>query len=373
MTAAPSSAAAVVHADAFVVDIHTHGLGFLPKPIARAYRAATRGSMPADVPLAELRACGVDAVVAKAVGDPIVTAFRRPTPANRAVLDQLTGIRRQAIEGGLRVATSVAALDEAHAAGTPAVLLGVEGADPLRGHPERAHEWAAAGVRVVGLVHYVDNGLGTVQLPWNDWVPVPLPVRRKQAPGLSAAGAEAIDALVAEGILIDLAHADEPTTLAACERVGAAGRPVISSHTGAKAVRDFARFHDDAELRAIAATGGLVGLWPFCYQGEGVADLDEWCRHASHLVELIGVEHVGIGTDMNGVSGLMDGYRGEHDLVLLTAALLERVGLDEVATRAILGGNARRVLAAAGIDAGTNAGTRAGTRAGTGTGAGAAR
>lgn len=353
MTTAPSAVDVVppeisaLHREALVIDVHTHGLGFLPRPVARVYRAATRGSMPADVPLGELARCGVDAVVAKAVGDPIVTAFRRPTPPARAVVDQLAGIRSQATGAGLPVATSVAELDAAVAAGTPAVLLGVEGADPLKGHPERAAEWAALGVRVVGLVHYVDNGLGTVQLPWTEWVPVPLPARRPPTRGLTDAGRMAVDALVAAGVLVDLAHADAPTTLAVCEQVGAAGKPVVSSHSGARAVRDFARFHDDAELRAIAATGGLVGLWPFCYRGEGVLDLDDWCRHASHLVELLGVEHVGIGTDMNGVSGLMDGYRGEHDLVKLTQALLERVGLDEAGTRAVLGGNARRVLAGA--------------------------
>jgi membrane dipeptidase len=175
---------------------------------------------------------------------------------------------------------------------------------------------------------------------------VPLPVKRPPAKGLTPEGAEAVAALVDAGVLVDLAHADEATTMAVCEQVGAAGRPVISSHSGAKAVRDFARFHLDHELQAIAATGGLIGLWPFCYRGEGVTDLDDWCRHADHLVGLLGAEHVGIGTDMNGVSGLMDGYEGEHDLVKLTAALLERVGLDEAGTRAVLGGNARRVLQA---------------------------
>ncbi len=79
---------------------------------------------------------------------------------------------------------------------------------PAQGPPRAAKERANAGVRAVGLVHYVDNGLGTVQLPWNEWVLMPLPVRRRQPAGLSAAGAEAADALVDAGILVDLAHAD---------------------------------------------------------------------------------------------------------------------------------------------------------------------
>ena len=153
--------------------------------------------------------------------------------------------------------------------------------------------------------------------------------------------------MVEAGILVDVAHADRETTLAVCERVGGAGRPVVSSHSGAKGVVDFARFHDDEELRAIAATGGLVGLWPFRFGDEGVADIDEWCRHATYLAELLGVDRLGIGTDMNGVSGLMDGYRGEHDLVALTDALRRRAGFDDAEVRAILGGNVLRVLRAA--------------------------
>ncbi len=66
-----------------------------------------------------------------------------------------------------------------------------------------------------------------------------------------------------------------------------------------------------------------------------------------HLIDLLGVDHVAIGTDRNGVSGYMDGYRGEHDLAVLTRALLERAGLDVDATTAVLGGNARRALEAA--------------------------
>ena len=158
-------------------------------------------------------------------------------------------------------------------------------------------------------------------------------------------------ALIDAGTLVDVAHGDRDTVLAVCEQVGAAGRPVVSSHAGARAVRDFARFHDDAELRAIAATGGLVGLWPFRYRDQGVGDLDDWVRHATYLAELLGPDHLGIGTDMNGVSGLMDGYRGEHDLPVLTDALRRRAGFDDGEVRAILGGNARRVLAAASADA----------------------
>ena len=339
-------ASAALHRDALVIDVHTHGVHLLPRAWAAAYRAATRGSMPPDVGFGALAACGVDAVVAKAVGDRVVTAFHRPG-AWRCVREQLASLRRDAATGGCEVVASVDGIDAARTAGRPAVILGLEGADPLSRRPERVAELHALGVRVVGLVHYVDNGLGTVCLPWQDWVPLPLPARRPSARGLTAEGAEVVGALVAAGILVDVAHGDPETVLAVCEQVGAAGRPVVSSHAGARAVRDFARFHDDDELRAIAATGGFVGLWPFRYRGQGVADLDDWLRHATYLAELLGTDHLAIGTDMNGVSGLMDGFGGEHDLPVLTDVLRRRAGFSDDEVLAILGGNARRVLAAA--------------------------
>jgi microsomal dipeptidase-like Zn-dependent dipeptidase len=340
-------ASSELHRDALVVDLHTHGTALLPRPVAAAYRAATRGSMPADVGFGELAACAVDAVVAKAVGDPIVTAFHQPKSPWRCVLDQLESLRRQTATGGAVLAHDADEIVTARAAGRPAVVLGVEGADTVRDRPERVEQLHTLGVRVVGLVHYVHNGLGTVCLPWQDWVPLPLPRRAPPVRGLTAAGREAVDAMVAAGIVVDVAHADRETSLAVCERIGGAGRPVISSHAGARGVVDFARFHDDDELRAIAATGGVVGLWPFRYRDQGVADVAEWCRHATYLADLLGVDHLAIGTDMNGVSGLMDGYGGEHDLVTLTDALRTTAGFTDDEVRAVLGGNAVRVLRAA--------------------------
>jgi microsomal dipeptidase-like Zn-dependent dipeptidase len=112
------------------------------------------------------------------------------------------------------------------------------------------------------------------------------------------------------GIVIDVAHAGRATTLAVCERIAA---PVICSHTSARLLHDFPRFLSDDELGAIIATDGLVGLWPFRHNGKGIAEPDDFTRHADHLGRTAGPDHVCIGTDMNGVPGLMAGYRGECD------------------------------------------------------------
>ncbi len=331
-----------LHDTSFVLDAHTHGVGFLPRPVDALYRriAPTR---PAETSFAALPNAGVDAVVAKAVGDGVVTRWRPTEGSWRSVVRQLGDLRRQAEADGCRVVDQPAELASPGTSDRPAVLLGLEGADPVGEDPSRIDELHRLGVRVVGLVHYVDNALGSVCMPWRDWVPVPIPARRRRRPGLTPLGAEVIERMNGLGMVVDLAHADRATTLAACERSRA---PVISSHTGARALGDFARFIGDDEARAIAETGGLLGLWPFFYRGKGVADLDDFARHASHFGNLVGPEHLCIGTDMNGVSGHTHGFRDERDFPALTDTL-RRTGFSDDEVRGIVGGNMLRVLAAA--------------------------
>ena len=320
-----------------VIDVHTHGTGFVPAPAWALYRLVNHGHMPPDLGFDVLEAAGVDAVVAKAVGDAIVTRFHLASPWE-AVRRQLGRLRTQceAVHGV--IATDPETLVDASASDRVAVVLGVEGADILDGRRERVDELFELGVRVVGIVHYVDNSLGTVCMPWQRWVPFPLPLKRR-SPGLSAFGQSAVTRMQDLGMVVDLAHADRATTLATC---AVATAPVISSHTGARALQDFERFLSDEELRAIAGTGGLVGLWPFQYRGRGVADLDDFARHAAYMAELIGPDHLCIGTDMNGVSGLMDGYSGETDFPVLTDTLAS-AGFTPEEVRGVAGGNFLRV------------------------------
>ena len=321
-----------------VIDLHVHGLGFLPKPIAAAHRRIIGSEMPPDLGFDVLAPAGVDAVVAKAVGDGIVTRFH-PRRAWDTVRRHLADLRRQATGAGAIVVASGTELAAAHDRGQLAVVLGCEGADIVDDRIERVDELHGLGVRVLGLVHYVHNCIGTVGLPWQDWVPVPLP-RREPTRGLTPFGRRVVARMADLHMLVDLAHADRATTLAACDL---ATHPVVSSHTWCRCSEDWVRYHDDDEVQAIAGTGGLIGLWPFSFGGHGVADGDEFARRAVHLADLVGAEHLCIGTDMNGVPGYMDGYRDVRDMPGLSQVLRAAgFGADEV--DGIMGGNALRVL-----------------------------
>jgi microsomal dipeptidase-like Zn-dependent dipeptidase len=327
-----------LHRQSFVLDLHVHGRGFVPQPFRTVWRAVTAGAPP-EVGFDVLRASGVDAVVANAVGDPIVTRCYLGRSPWDAVEAQLAQIERQAAGAGAVVVDSVEALAPARAEGAPAVLLGVEGADALGQDLDRVDAWHERGVRLVALVHLGDNTLGTTSLPWRQYAG-PLPVRRPAEPGLTPFGARVVERMNRCGVLVDVAHCDRATLLDAVE---VATAPVVSSHSGARTLQDFPRYLSDHELTAIAGTGGLVGLWPYRAHRAGVRDIPELVAHARHIADTIGPAHLAVGTDMNGVPGVMDGFSGETDLPKVTRALLE-AGFDHREVAGILGKNARRVL-----------------------------
>ena len=339
MTDPVARAVSEVHSASLVVlDLHTHGPGFVPHPFRAVWRAATRAAPP-EVGFEVLRPAAVDAVVAAAVGDPVVTRCYLGRSPLAAVEAQLARIERQAADAGAVVVRSVQGIASARARGTPAVMLGIEGADALGDDVDLIDAWYRRGVRVIGLVHLSDNRLGTTSLPWQHYAGR-LPVRRRAGVGLSPIGARVVERMNQLGVTVDVAHCDQPTVRDIADLTAA---PIVASHTGARALQDFPRYLTDTELVAIAATGGLVGLWPYRSRRAGVRDLAALVAHARHTADTVGCEHLAVGTDMNGIPAAMAGFGGETDLPKLATALLE-AGFDDREVRGILGGNAVRVL-----------------------------
>jgi microsomal dipeptidase-like Zn-dependent dipeptidase len=335
MSAAPASP---LHHDALVIDVHTHAPRFVPQPLRSLYRFVNRRTVPPELGYDVLRAAGVDTVVGKAVGDPIVTRLYRG-PAWPALLAQLRQLVAEIGSVGGEIVLDGAGVHRARAAGRPGLLLGVEGLDAAGEDLDRIDELHALGVRVIVPVHLGDNQIGTTALPWQRYLG-PIPVRRRQRPGLTPYGHAVIERMNRLGMVIDTSHADPATTF---DIVDVSGHPVVASHSGARACQDFARYLSDDEAVAIAGTGGVIGLWPYFHRGHGVPSVAALVGHVRHLAELIGPHHLCIGTDMNGVPGLMAGYRGEMDFPVLISAL-SQAGLAEIDVRAVLGGNFLRVL-----------------------------
>jgi microsomal dipeptidase-like Zn-dependent dipeptidase len=338
VTLDPDEQAQAIHRTTTVCDVHTHTAGFLPRYAAWVWRRVNRRTMPAEVGLSDVLSCGVHAVVVKAVGDPTATRWW-PGSAWRAVQLQLDQIEREMRGAGGLPALTADDIRRGHRQGRLSVVLGLEGADAIGTRLDRLDQLRARGVRIIVPVHLGHNQLGTTCLPWQQylsgWIPTG-PVRK----GLSPFGIEAVKRMNRLGIMIDAAHADAQTLRDILEHSTA---PIIASHTGARSLSDFQRYLTDDELTAIANRGGLIGLWPYHHHGQGVANLDELMRHARYLADLVGAEHLCLGSDMNGVPGVMSGYRGERDVPVITAGLLA-ADFSAGDVRGILGENFLRVF-----------------------------
>jgi len=154
--------------------------------------------------------------------------------------------------------------------------------------------------------------------------------------GLTQKGKELVRRALDRGMIIDLAHASGKTI---DDIVAMADRPVISSHGGVKGTCNTARNLSDSHIKAIAATGGLIGIGLYEYATCGTT-LEDTVKAMRHAADLVGVSHVALGSDFDGATTTTVDASG---LALLTSALLHGgFSRDDVA--AIMGGNALRVL-----------------------------
>ncbi|HVU05087.1 MAG TPA: membrane dipeptidase [Polyangiaceae bacterium] len=221
--------------------------------------------------------------------------------------------------------------------GDPAAVrtfLAFEGAGPLAGEPTAVERWAGRGVRVFGLVHTFDNALATSSAN-----------ETPSVTGLTDAGRDVVRRVFAAGGIVDVSHASDRTTDEILALARAEGKVVVATHSNARALTPHPRNLEDDQIRAIAATGGVVGVnfhSRFLVE-KGRATIADVVRHVRHLVSVAGVEHVAIGSDFEGditpPVGLEDASRFPALGRALVAAGLSR----EDVTR-IFGENALRVL-----------------------------
>jgi membrane dipeptidase len=260
----------------------------------------------------------------------VLTALRTPEPGllYEHHLGRLVWMDEMVAQHGLRRALTAADLEAAHEAGAPAIIADVEGLDFLETKLERLEEAHQRGVRHVQLVHYTPNDIGDFQ------------TGTVTHNGLTPFGAEAIRACHRLGVVCDVAHATEDTVKQA---VKVASRPLLLSHTalqGSKAMgptsltgRQISRDH----ARAIAETGGSIGIWHF------FPSLDRYVDGLKEMAEVVGVDHVSIGTDQQVNPGSVQDYA---QWIQLVAAML-RGGFTPEDAGKIAGGNYLRIFRAA--------------------------
>lgn len=237
----------------------------------------------------------------------------------------------------LRVDTA-ADLRRARQAGKIGILLGFQNSDHFR-TPADVALFHGLGQRVSQLTYNARNRLGTGC--------------EESDPGLTPFGAEIVAAMNLAGMAVDISHCGDRTSL---DAVAASRKPVLITHSNCRALAAHPRCKTDEAIRRMAAQGGVMGITvvpAFVRSGQG-ATLDDVLDHFDHVARLVGVEHVGLGSDTDvdaidpqtrqtrpryRVQGLTQARR----VFALTAGLIRR-GYTDRAIEGILGGNFERAL-----------------------------
>ena len=250
----------------------------------------------------------------------------------------------------IELAHSYAEIGRIEADGKIAALLAFEGAEPL-------------GQDLAALRLFHEVGLRMLSFTWNRrtafgdgaW-------ENGSGGGLTRLGHEALAEAQRLGIVLDISHASDRT---ARDILEAATAPVIASHSNARALCEHPRNLPDDLIRALAATGGVIGVVAVSrFITDGEPTIARWVDHIEHIVNLVGIDHVGIGADfvhhlyeIGAALGIAEwsipqgparpsfvGMQSPEELPGLTAELHRR-GFDEIAIRKILRDNHLRVMA----------------------------
>ncbi|HEU4455357.1 MAG TPA: dipeptidase [Longimicrobium sp.] len=300
---------------------------------------------------------------------PVDAIGREPGPA-RVALEQIDLVHRMTERSPtLEMAYTADDVERIHRAGRIASLIGIEGGHAIENSLGALRQFHALGVRYLTLTH-------TSTLDWADAA-----TDSAKHDGLTRFGEEVVREMNRMGMLVDLSHVS-PATMADALRVSEA--PVIFSHSSAKALADHPRNVPDDVLREVKRNGGLVmvnfysgfvepraadqarGMYALQarfreqFPGDVAAQrraMEEWRRqnpaprgdvgtvadHIDHIVKVAGVDHVGYGSDYDGITSLPVGLDDVSRFPYLTAELLRR-GYSDGDVRKIIGGNLLRVM-----------------------------
>jgi membrane dipeptidase len=326
-----------------IVDLHSD----LPLALLKRHFDGIYGSL-GDEWLPKLRAGGVDVVVSAVYIDSLFLpegALRRAVQLIDALLEEI------ALCGNdFALALDRSDVERITGEGKIALLLAMEGAEPLGQDLAALRLLHRLGLRMLSFAWMRRTAFGD-----GAW-------ENDSGGGLTRLGRQAVREMNRLGSVVDVSHASDRTTWDVLE---VSQRPVIASHSNARALQDHPRNLTDEMIAAIAASGGVIGAVAVAgYIAGSEATISRWADHIDYLVERAGLDHVAIGCDfyddIEAMGASHDipawspaaaptplafpGMRSWEDLPGLTAELLRR-GYAESQLRQLYRENALRVLA----------------------------
>ena len=325
-----------------VADLHSD----LPLGLLKRRFDGQEGSLGSEW-LPRLRAGAVRVVVCAVYIDSIYLpegALRRAVQLVDALLEEIAACRDE-----IELALTGADVERITGDGKIAAILAFEGAEPMGQDLSALRLFYRLGMRMLSFAWMRRTAFGD-----GAW-------ENDSRGGLTRLGRDAVHEMNRMGIIADVSHASDQTTWDILET---SSRPVIASHSNARALQVHPRNLTDEMIEAIAASGGLVGVVAVAgYIADSEPTVARWADHVNHIVELAGIDHVGVGCDFyddimamgasqeipawNPGGGLgqlsFAGMRTWEDLPGLTTELVRR-GYTEADLRKIYHENFSRVM-----------------------------
>jgi membrane dipeptidase len=362
-----------LHREAIVVDTHNDITSAITDDGFDLVPRDTSGKNQTDIP--RMKEGGLDAEFFAIY---VAAKYAREGGAARRAMEMIDGVYEQARRHpeSLEMAFTSGDIRRIHKTGKIAALMGIEGGHAIEDSLSALRQFYQLGVRYMTLTHTNTNN-------WADSSGDVNNPRVKHHNGLTDFGREVVREMNRLGMMVDISHVSDKTFWDAVETSQA---PVIASHSSARALTDVPRNMTDDMLRAVAKKGGVVMVnfgKSFVntkyvkpspeiqakmdeirnqYSGDTTTmraklrelqgppqhvTLDMLIDHFVHIAKVAGVNHVGIGSDFDGVGGqLPEGMEDISKLPAITYELLKR-GYSDADVKKVLGENLLRAMAEA--------------------------
>ena len=214
--------------------------------------------------------------------------------------------------------------------GRKSIMLGIENGLALNGQLQNLQHFAQRGIVYMTLCHNGDNDLCDSARGCNTHG------------GLSRFGEQVVREMNRLGIMVDMSHAAEKSFY---DALALSAQPIVSSHSSCRALCDHPRNLTDDQMRALASKGGVMQITVYAgfLRKDGEATIQDVMTHLDHAIKIMGIDHVGLGTDFDGDGGVC-GLANSSELINFTRQLLAR-NYSERDIQKIWGGNFLRVMA----------------------------